>query len=162
MTKPRLYLETTIPSYLTAWPNSDLVVVAQQKITKDWWRDRREHFDIYISEFVWEEAADGDPEAAKERLEVLKPFQWLEASEQVIQLGSLFIAPGILPEKAATDAAHIAVCAVHKIDYLMTWNCRHIANGEIVKQVRRVCEQHGFQCPTICTPLELMGVDYVP
>ncbi len=162
MTKPRLYLEMTIPSYLTAWPNRDPFVAKQQLITKEWWADRREYFDIYISDFVSEEAAEGDPAAAGERLKVLDGFTSLETNEFVLDLGARLIGPGLLPDRAVTDAAHIAISAVHKMDYLMTWNCRHIANGEIVKQVRRICEEQGFRCPTICTPLALLGVDYVP
>ena len=162
MPKPRLYLETTIPSYLTAWPSRDPLLAVHQNVTKEWWIDRREYFDIFVSDFVLEEAAEGDPDAARERLKVLEGFPSLETNELVIELGSRLIGPGLLPERAATDAAHIAISAVHKMDYLMTWNCRHIANGEILKQVRRVCEQLGFRCPTICTPLNLLGVDYVP
>lgn len=161
MPKPRLYLETTIPSYLTAWPSRDPYVARQQLITKEWWAERRPYFDIFISDFVLEEAADGDADAAKERLKVLDGFVALETDVRVLELGSLLIGPGLLPDRAATDAAHIAISAVHKMDYLMTWNCRHIANGEIVKQVRQICERQGFRCPTICTPQELLGVDDV-
>lgn len=161
MAKPRLYLETTIPSYLTAWPSRDPYVAKQQLITKEWWSDRREYFDIFISDFVLEEAAEGDPDAASERLKVLEGFDSLETNGLVLELGTLLIGPGLLPDRAATDAAHIAISAVHKMDYLMTWNCRHIANGEIVKKVRQICERQGFQCPTICTPHNLLGVDYV-
>ena len=161
MAKPRLYLETTIPSYLTAWPSRDPYVAKQQLITKEWWSDRREYFEIFVSDFVLEEAAEGDPDAASERLKVLEGFVSLETNKLVLELASLLIGPGLLPDRAATDAAHIAISAVHKMDYLMTWNCRHIANGEIEKQVRRICERQGFRCPTICTPHNLLGVDYV-
>ena len=161
MAKPRLYLETTFPSYLTAWPSRDPYVAKQQLITKEWWSDRREYFEIFVSDFVLEEAAEGDPDAASERLKVLEGFVSLETNELVLELASLLIGPGLLPDRAATDAAHIAISAVHKMDYLMTWNCRHIANGEIEKQVRRICERQGFRCPTICTPHNLLGVDYV-
>jgi hypothetical protein len=154
--KPRLYLETTIPSYLAAWPSRDLIVAAHQQLTKDWWRTRRDAFEICISQFVVDEAGAGDAEAARERLEVLKPFPLLDVTASVLQLASALLQAGIIPDKAARDAAHIAVSAVHGIDYLMTWNCAHIANAMIAKTVQAICVQNGFSCPVICTPEELM------
>ena len=156
--KPRLYLETTIPSYLTAWPSRDLIVAAHQQITKEWWRNRRNAFDVYVSQFVLDEAAGGDPDAARERLELLNSLPSLEISDAVLPLASALIQSGMIPTRAARDASHIAISAVHGIDYLMTWNCAHIANATIMKTVQRVCEQNGFSCPIICTPEELLEV----
>lgn len=157
MPNPRLYLETTIPSYLTARLSRDLIVAGHQQITKEWWIDRRDSFDIWISQFVWEEAAAGDATAANERLAILQSLPWLDLTIEVEQLTTEIINTKIIPKKAERDAAHIAVCAVHQIDYLMTWNCAHIANAEIIKVVRRICWKRGFECPEICTPEELMG-----
>jgi len=154
--KPRLYLETTIPSYLTAWASRDLIVAAHQQLTKDWWQIRRDVFEICISQFVVDEAAAGDPDAARDRLEILKSLPLLNISESVLLLASSLLRPDIIPEKAARDAAHIAVSAVHGIEYLMTWNCTHLANAMIIKKVQAICTQHGFACPVICTPEELM------
>ena len=154
--KPRLYLETTIPSYLTAWPSRDLIVAAHQQITKEWWRNRRNAFDVYVSQFVLDEAAGGDPDAARERLELLNSLPSLEISDAVLPLASALIQSGMIPTRAARDASHIAISAVHGIDYLMTWNCAHIANATIIKTVQRVCAQNGFSCPVICTPEELL------
>lgn len=153
--KPRLYLETTIPSYLTAWPSRDLIVAAHQQLTKEWWRTRRDAFENCISQFVLDEAGAGDADAARERLEVLKPLPLLNVTESVLQLASALLQAGVIPDKAARDAAHIAV-AVHGVEYLMTWNCAHIANAMIVKKVQAICVQNGFSCPVICTPEELM------
>ena len=154
--KPRLYLETTIPSYLTAWPSRDLIVAAHQQLTKEWWRTRRDAFEICISQFVVDEAGAGDAEAARERLEVLQPLPLLDVTESVHRLASPLLQAGVIPDKAARDAAHIAVSAVHGMEYLMTWNCAHIANAMIVKTVQAICVQNGFSCPVICTPEELM------
>src|SRR5205807_9160936 len=85
-----------------------------------------------------------------------KPFPLLDVAESVLQLASALLQAGVIPDKAARDAAHIAVSAVHGIDYLMTWNCAHIANAMIVKTVQAICVQNGFSCPVICTPEELM------
>jgi hypothetical protein len=155
--KPRLYLETTIPSYLTAWPSRDLIVAAHQQITQEWWRTRRDAFEMYISQFVLDEAGAGDSQAARERLDVLKPFPLLDISPEVSQLAAALLEAGIIPSRAARDAAHIAICAIHGIDYLMTWNCAHIANATIIKTVQAVCVQNRCACPVICTPEELMG-----
>lgn len=157
MAKPRLYLETTIPSYLTAWPSRDPYVAGQQQITKDWWQKYRDDFDLCISQFVWMESAAGDADAAEKRLEVLKPFPMLDANEAMERLAAEILELKLIPEKAERDAAHIAICAVHQIDFLMTWNCKHIANGQIIKVVRKICARHGVECPQIHTPAELMG-----
>ena len=153
----RVYLETTIPSYLTAWPSRDLIIAGHQQMTKEWWRTRRDEFEIYISQFVLDEAGAGDAEAAQERLAILKPLPLLDISEAVLELASAILQSGIIPTKAARDAAHIAISAVHGIDFLLTWNCAHIANAQIVKKVQAICTQHGLPCPLICTPEELMG-----
>jgi hypothetical protein len=132
-------------------------VAAHQQLTKEWWLARRDAFEMCISQFVLDEAGAGVPDAARERLLLLKPLPLLDVSEPVLQLASALLQSGIMPEKAARDAAHIAVSAVHGIDYLMTWNCAHIANAMIVKTVQAICVQNGFSCPMICTPEELMG-----
>jgi len=126
-------------------------------MTGEWWQKRRSDFDIYISQFVLDEAGAGDPEAAQKRLEVLSGFPLLDINENVTALASGILQSGIIPQKAATDAAHIAVATVHNLQFLMTWNCTHIANAEITGAIRRVCAEHGFVCPVICTPEELMG-----
>lgn len=154
--KPKLYLETTIPSYLKAWPSRDLIVAGHQQITQEWWRTRRTSFDICVSQFVLDEAGAGDPQAAQERLEVLRPFPLLDINDDVLRLAAALLKANVLPEKAARDAGHIAVSAVHGLDYLMSWNCAHIANAMISKSVQKVCQQSGFVCPVICTPEELM------
>lgn len=153
----RVYLETTIASYLTAWPSRDLIIAGHQQLTKEWWRTRRSDFDLFISQFVLDEASAGDPQAAQERLAILNPLPLLDISEAVLQLASAILQSGVIPAKAARDAAHIATSAVHGTDFLLTWNCAHIANAQIVKKVQLICVQHGFPCPLICTPEELMG-----
>lgn len=153
----RLYLETTIPSYLTARPSRDLIVAAHQQITLTWWENRKNDFFIFISQFVVDEAEGGDPEAARRRLEFISEFVFLDITEEVTELASAILKAGVIPGESATDAAHIAIAAVHNMDFLMTWNCAHIANAEIGIAIKSVCESHGFRCPVICTPEELLG-----
>jgi hypothetical protein len=153
--KQTLYLETTIPSYVTSRPSRDLIIAGHQQVTKEWWEKRRDAFQIYISQLVIDEAGAGDPGAAQERMQVIKDFSVLDITPEVGLLASGILASGILPRKAATDAAHIAIAAVHGMDFLLTWNCVHIANAAIAKAVANTCRQRGFECPVICTPEEL-------
>ena len=154
--KPRLYLETTVPSYLTAWPSRELIVAGHQQVTREWWSSRKEAFEIYVSQFVLDEAGAGDPDVAGARLEVIDGLELLEITDGVTELAEVLVTSGVVPAKAATDAAHIAIAAVHSMDYLMTWNCAHIANATMAKAIRKACEDRGFQCPVICTPEELL------
>jgi hypothetical protein len=156
--KPRLYLETTVPSYLTAWPSRDLIRAGHQQITKEWWQTRRAGFDLYVSQFVLDEAAAGDAEAARERLAALQGLPILDLTEGVASLADALRTALALPESAVTDAAHIAIAAVHGMHFLLTWNCTHIANAEMFGAIEKACQTHGSACPVICTPEELMGV----
>jgi predicted nucleic acid-binding protein len=155
--KPRLYLETTIPSYLTARPSRDLIVAGHQEITREWWEKRAAAFRLYISQLVIDEASAGDPAAARQRLKAIQDLPLLDITPEIAELASSILAAGKIPRKAATDAAHIAIAAVHGMDFLVTWNCIHIANAAIAKALALICRQHGCECPVICTPEELMG-----
>ena len=154
--KPKVYLETTIASYLAAKPSRDLIVAGNQELTREWWSERRERFDLYISQFVLDEVMEGDPDASKRRMEFLAGLNELEATKEAEYLTEKLLAEGVVPRKAATDAAHISIAAVHGMDFLLTWNCKHIANAQMLKKIYSVCEKAGFNFPLICTPAELM------
>jgi predicted nucleic acid-binding protein len=155
--KSKLYIETTIPSYLVSTPSRDIIIAGHQQTTRIWWKSRKEFFDIFISQLVIDEASAGNPDQAKLRLEAIQEFPQLEIIEEAVQLTAELLKAGVFPPKALTDAAHIAVAAVHGIEYLMTWNCKHIANATIFQSVREICLQQGYSFPTICTPEELLG-----
>jgi hypothetical protein len=154
--KPRLYIETTIPSYLVARTSRELIIAGHQQSTRYWWTKDRSRFDCYISRLVLDEAAAGDPDAAGERLQVLAGIPELPATEHALNLATALVAEGAIPEKARTDAAHIAIAAVHHMDFIVTWNFRHIANAEKEPHIRKVCHIHGWPCPVICSPEQLM------
>ena len=160
--KPRVYLETTIPSYLAARPSRDTVIAGHQQTTHEWWATCHGRFDLHISQFVLDEVGAGDPEAARLRLEVLRGLPELPATEPAFALAGALLSEGAVPEKARTDAAHIAVAAVHGMDFLVTWNCRHIANAEMEPHIREVCLRHGWHCPVICTPEQLLPIEETP
>ena len=157
MDKRSVYIETSVVSYLASRPSRDLVVAARQEVTRDWWDRRRGHFDLYVSQFVADEAGDGDRDAAAQRLERLAGIPRLEATLGVKALAQALLREGVVPQKAATDAAHIAVASVHGVDFLLTWNCKHLANAEIMGAVADVVLSMGCVPPIICTPDELMG-----
>jgi predicted nucleic acid-binding protein len=119
--RSRVYLETTIPSYLTSRPSRDLIIAGHQALTVEWWEKRRDAFQLYISQLVVDEASAGDPIAARERLRVLRDLPLLDITPEVAELASSILASGRIPRKAATDAAHIAVAALHGMDFLVTW-----------------------------------------
>ena len=155
--KSRLYLETTIPSYLTSRPSRDLIIAGHQQVTREWWEKRRGAFQLYVSQLVIDEASAGDPAAARERLKVLQDLPLLDITPEVADLASGILASGRIPRKAATDAAHIAIAAVHGMDFLATWNCVRIANATNAKAIALICRKHSCECPVICTPEELIG-----
>ncbi len=155
--KPRLYLETTIPSYLISKPSRDLVTAAHQQITHEWWETRLADFEVYISQFVLDEAGAGDADAAARRLTLLGSFSLLDATPEALELARALVERGtVLPRKAA-DAAHIAVATIHHMQFLLTWNCTHLANAEILAQVQAICAVLGYAAPIVCTPEELLG-----
>lgn len=156
--RKKVYIESTIPSYLTGRPSRDIIVASHQQLTEEWWVDRRHSFDLFISQFVFDEIIMGDKEAASKRCALLENIPELLITDSVQELAASLVASHAIPKKAARDAAHISVAAVHSIDYLLTWNCVHIANAEVIPLVQSVCASHGFECPRICTPEELMGV----
>ena len=153
--KPRTYVESTIVSYLTARPTRDLVRAAEQEITQEWW-DNRHTFDLYISQLVLDEAAAGDADAAQRRLAALREVASLDTTDEAIALGRHLLAAGGLPPKAGADALHIAVAAVHGMDYLVSWNCTHIANARTRGKIEGLCRGAGYEPPMLCTPRELM------
>ena len=155
-TFPKVYLETTIASYLTAWPSRDLVMAANQELTREWWANRKDAFELFVSQTVIKEASAGDSDAAQRRLEFLKPFPRLDITEEVEALAAKLIAEVPLPPKAQADALHIAVSAVNKMNYLLTWNCTHIANATLRSRIEAVCRSAGYEPPVVCTPQEML------
>jgi hypothetical protein len=156
--KPTVYIETTIVSYLTARPSRDLIRAAQQEITREWWRYQSEQVELFTSQLVIVEASAGDPQAAAERIEMLRPLLVLAMTEPAVRLGIALIAAAALPAVAVRDAQHVAIAATNGIEFMLTWNCRHLANAFLRDRIEDVCEKSGFRAPKICTPEELPGV----
>ena len=154
--KPRIYIETSIPSYLTARRSRDLIATANQELTQEWWETRKDDFYLVISEFVLREASAGDPIAVSNRLAAISGIPELNITDEVGLLARILIEQVPIPEKAQLDAFHIAVAAVHGIDYLLTWNCTHINNAVLRPIIEAICRSQGYEPPIICTPQELL------
>ena len=155
--KPRVYIETTIPSYLTAWPSRDAIRSGHQQATKHWWAHRAA-FELVISQLVVDECQAGDPTAAAERMKALDGITLLDPLDVIAALAEALLRDVPLPPKATSDAVHIATSAFHGVQYLLTWNCTHIANGTLRPRIEATCRAFGYEPPLIVTPLELMPV----
>jgi hypothetical protein len=155
MEKPAIYSETSVISYLTARPSRDIIVAAHQQLTSHWWDNQRHLYDLFISQIVLDEARAGDKQQAAKRVALLEGMPLLEINEEVILLAGKLVQLRAVPQKAAQDALHIAVACVNGMDYLLTWNCKHIANAKMRGRINYVCREAGYAPPIICTPEEL-------
>ena len=153
----RIYIETTIPSYLTARPSRDIVQAARQQLTREWWDVERRNYDLCISQIVLDEAAAGDAEAAQRRMAVIDTLPLLDLTFEVDGLAETIMQSRLLPASASRDAVHIAVTAIHQVHFLLTWNFRHIANATIFRDLQHIIMSAGYDMPVICTPEELLG-----
>jgi predicted nucleic acid-binding protein len=152
-----VYLETSFISLLVADPSRHLVTAANQQVTRDWWQRRRQEFLCIASDEVRQEASKGDPEQVRRRLELLAELTMVQPAREAESLTQAFLATGALPANAQTDAAHLAIATASSADYLLTWNCRHLANAQILRRLEREAKTKGWKLPTVCTPAELMG-----
>ena len=152
-----VYIETTVISYLVANQSRNLVTAGQQQATRDWWAQRRSSFYCVVSEETLTEAARGDAAQASLRLAALAGLPVLPIAVEAERLAADFLRTGALPSSARSDAIHLAVASFAEVDYLLTWNCRHLANAQIIRRLEREAARSGWNLPTICTPPELMG-----
>lgn len=153
----RLYVESSVISYLTSRRSRDEITAAKQAITREWWESQRARFDLVASQLVLAEVSKGDADAARERREVVTELAFLEITERAEQLANQLVESGPLPNQARVDAAHIAVASIHAVDYLLTWNCKHIANAAMRSKIEDVCQSEGYKAPILCTPEELFS-----
>ena len=151
-----VYVETSIFSYLTAKPSRNIIAAARQQLTIEWWEEHRSKYHIYTSNAVVAEASQGDKMRGKARLESLKKILRLEITLECQHLAEKLISGTPMPEKATDDALHAAISSYHSMNYLLTWNCRHLANAHLIPKLKSVVESEGYSFPQICTPEELM------
>jgi predicted nucleic acid-binding protein len=152
-----VYVETSIVSYLRQKPSSQVVTAARQLLTHQWWNDHRLNYELVVSQYVIDEASAGDTLLASERLESLDGIPLVPITPEVPQIAQRIMALGVLPQKAQVDALHISLAAHHRIQYLLTWNCKHIANAKILPRIHGILMDMGIPIPIICTPEEMLG-----
>ncbi len=155
--KSKVYLETSIISYLTSYPSGNVVIAGHQLTTLDWWENHRRDFEVFASELVVQEAGLGDTKMARKRLDVLKDIQILAVSGEARDMAKILIAEKAVPGKAAADALHIAIATVEKIDFLATWNFKHIANAQMKVKIEEAMRTRGYKPTQICTLEEIAG-----
>ena len=156
--KQSVYIETTVVSYLAARTSRDLIVAGHQQITLEWWEQVSPKFQCYVSEVVIEESKKGDTEISKKRLELISGFQVLAVNEEIKNLASQIFEKLRIPEKSRLDSFHLATACWYKMDYLLSWNCKHIVSGTVRKLLNEINEELKIHIPVICTPEELMEV----
>lgn len=154
--RPTVYLETSIIGYVASRPSRDLVTAANQQLTVDWWDNHRQQYELYVSEAVIAECSAGDPTAVQERADRLVGIPVLDVPDEAEELAATLLEQVPLPDKAEVDALHIAIASVNGIDYLLTWNCAHIANAALQTRIQAIIRAAGLEPPTICTPQQLM------
>ena len=154
------YIETSIIGYLTARSASDVVFQARQLLTRQWWDDRRKTYDLLVSQLVIDEVSAGDEVAGQERLQLVDGIPLLDAFQPAVEaLSDLLIDKHLLPPKAKTDSQHVAVAKVFGVDYLLTWNCRHIANAERLPRIYSTLRDEGYEPPLVVTPEEFSNYE---
>ena len=154
--KETVYVETSVISYLTARPGRDIIVLAHQEVTRQWWASARTRFELYVSEVVLDEAAMGDAEAAGRRTEVVRALPFLDITPEVQRLATVYAKRLHFPPKAQRDALHLALAVVHGMDYFVTWNCAHLANAAVIRRYLALNTDLGFPASLVCTPDELL------
>ena len=154
--KPKVYIETSVISYLTSRRSRDLLIAAHQEITLQWWEKHETEFACCISALVEDEIAQGDGVAAAQRIATVRDIPVLRVTEEAIVLSRQLVASGLVPKSATADALHIAIAAVNNTNILLTWNCKHLANAILRRRIRVFVESAGYVCPEICTPDELL------
>jgi len=152
----KTYIETSVIGYLSSRPTRDALTNVHQRVTEDWWEHRRGLFELYVSELVVDEAGRGNADEARRRLAFLEGLPRLKTSSAARQLAGAILQSAALPTKATADATHIAIATVNAMDFLLTWNCTHIANAIILRRVTALCRDMGYEPPIVCTPEELM------
>ena len=150
--KKKVYVETPVVSDATALPARDIVQLGRQVVTREWWATAAQRFDLFSSPVVAKEIRRGDPEAAQRRIDALVGISELDVSQRELELARKLVDGKAVPKEFPDDALHIAVAATHAMDYLVSWNFKHITNGHTIPLVERICRNEGYVCPCICTP----------
>ena len=155
----KLYIETSVVSYLTAQRSRDLLIAARQEATAELWSKLQSGFTGYVSTLVHQEAQKGDPEQARKRIDALSSFIILDIDKEAQMLADHILSVKAIPAEYPDDALHMAVAAVNGMDVLITWNFAHLNNPIARTKIRQIVEDNGYQCPEVCSPEELLEIE---
>ncbi len=153
--KPKVHIETSVISYLTARPSRDVVIAGRQEVTREWWEERSTKFALYVSMLVMEEAKGGNPSAARKRVDAMSEIPVLQITDDAEELAEKLISANLIPRESAEDALHIAIATINAMDFLLTWNFSHINNAFTKMKILETIESLGYECPVLCSPEEL-------
>ncbi len=153
--KTQIYVESSVISYLTSRPPRDIIRLARHRLTAEWW-ENREKWNLCISPTVVEEISAGDPEAADRRIAVAKQMMLLPALPEARNLANLLVVRGAVPTIAFSDALHLALAALHKLPFLLTWNQRHLDNIELRSRIEEVIRSQGLHPALVLTPERIL------
>jgi len=156
--KPLVYIETSVISYLASKPARDVVSIARQTITHEWWDNYRDEYRVIVSALVEEEVSGGDEDAAARRLAYIAELAYLDVSEEAVEISEKLLASKAVPKGSEEDALHIGIAASHGVDFLLTWNFKHINNASMRQKIANEIACMGFKCPQLCSPEELGGI----
>lgn len=152
-----IYIETSIVSHASARPSSNIQIAALQHQAREWWSVERPKFNLVTSQLTILESSEGDPTAAADRLKMLDGLPLVSLDSDVDALANLILSNHLMPQKASADAVHVAAAAIAGVNYLLTQNCKHIANAHELPRVYRLLENEGYDQLLICTPAEFLG-----
>ena len=153
--KSSVYIETSIPSFYYE-TRTEAESVAMKNWTQLWWKNSQERFICYTSEAVFNELESGEYPKKQEKIELIKNITLLEINDEIEEIVEVYISNYLMPKDELGDALHLAIASFHKVDYLLTWNCNHLANANKKKHIRRINERLRIHTPEILTPLEIM------
>ena len=159
MTRKRVYVESSVIGYLTAKPPRDMRRRVRQDITIEWW-EQREKWSLFLSSVVLEEIAAGDSFAAEKRLAAVQGLPVLPDHPRAKALVDALIAGTAIPAKAHADAAHLALAALHGMEYLATWNQTHLDNPDLRNKIAEIVKSHDLSLTLVLTPERLLELDY--
>jgi DNA-binding transcriptional LysR family regulator len=157
--KPTVYIETSVVGYLTSWPQETVTFAGHQYTTRVWWSTAAQRFELFVSQLVVRECSDGDADAVRERLRSIRGISLIPITPAAEVLAGALIRGHAVPEDYPNDALHIALAACHRVQYLVSWNFRHIVNASIRPAIERACRDAGYDPPIICTPEELLELN---
>ncbi|MBC7815477.1 MAG: type II toxin-antitoxin system VapC family toxin [Planctomycetaceae bacterium] len=158
MTKPRVYVETTIPSFYHEI-RQEPEMVARRGWTREWWDEHRLDYEVFTSDAVVDELERGDFVIKQDALKLIEGLPQLEINQAIADIVAAYLAQKVMPADPAGDALHLALASYHKCDFLLTWNCRHLANANKFAHIRRINGILGLFVPALVTPLELLEKD---